>query len=127
MQQMIFRSLVGAVALLALSGVTAAPPSHYYTWHRHGFYGYEFEPTEFEREHGQAGPTLSYLYEGQRGGVYHLRQFNGRFIDMISCRLPCNTVHILNAQVDQDLELRPRTALWAAVQDMVNGQLEPSR
>lgn len=123
----ITRSVIGALALLAAVGAVAAPPGHYYTWHRQGFYGYEFEPTEFEREHGQPGPTLSYMYEGQRGGVYHLRQFNGRFIDAISCRAPCNTVHILNAQVDTDLALRPRTALWAAVQDMVNGQLEASR
>lgn len=106
---------------------TAAPTGHYYTWHRNGFYGYEFEQSEFAREHGQAAPVITYQFEGERAGVYHLRQFNGRFIDAISCRLPCDTVHIRNAQIDQDLPLRPQTALWAAVQDMVSGQLEVSK
>jgi hypothetical protein len=36
-------------------------------------------------------------------------------------------VHIRNAQIDQDLALRPQTALWAAVQDMARGQLEVSK
>lgn len=116
-----------AVPVATLEPAPPASPSHYYTWHRNGFYGYEFVQSEFGREHGQAPPAITYLYEGQRGDVFHLRQFNGRFIDSITCRLPCETVHIVNAQVDQDLALRPQTALWAAVRDMVSGQLEPTR
>jgi hypothetical protein len=111
----------------AVAPAAATPPGHYYTWHRNGFYGYEFEQSEFSREHGQAAPFITYQFEGERAGVYHLRQFNGRFIDAVTCTLPCDTVHIRNAQIDQDLPLRPQTALWAAVHDMVSGQLEVTR
>lgn len=116
----------GVVAASSL-GASAAPPAHYYSWHRGGFYGYEMVQSEFSREHGAAPPALTYWYEGQSGGVYHLRQFNGPYIDMIRCTAPCTTVRIINAQVDQGLAVRPDTALWAALQDMLAGQLEVHR
>lgn len=112
--------------MLPLSA-TAAPPDHYYAWHRNGAYGYELEQTEFAREHTPEAPTINYWYEGQVGGVYRLRQFNGAYVDMIRCAAPCTSVRIINAQVDKSLIVRPGTALWAAVEDMTHGRLDVHR
>lgn len=117
----------GLAALLPSIAAWSAPSDHYYSWHRGNAYGYELVQTEFAREHTTEPPSISYWYEGRRDGVYHLRQFNGPYIDMISCTAPCTSVRIVNAQVDKTLTLRPGTALWAAVQDMLAGQLQPAR
>jgi len=97
--------------------------AHYYAWQRGTTYGYELEQTEFEREHTAHPPSISYWYEGRQGTVYHLRQFNGVFVDIISCQSPCSSVHILNARVDKTMTVRQETALWAAIQDMLAGRL----
>jgi len=118
-------SPAAAVVAAPASAVAPSKPTHYYTWHRGHVYGYELEQSEFSREHGQAPPAITYTYEGQQAGVFHLRQFNGRFMDVVTCSAPCETVRITNAQIDGPLKLRPMTPLWAAIQDMLAGQLEP--
>lgn len=115
------------LAMAAFLAIPAGATDHYYTWHRGNAYGYELEQTEFSREHTATPPSISYWYEGRKDGVYRLRQFNGPYIDMIRCTAPCTTVRIINAQVDKMLPLRPGTALWGAVQDMLAGKLEPVR
>jgi hypothetical protein len=102
-------------------------PGHLYSWHRHGFYGYETIQSEFSREHGDPAPAVAYWYEGQHDGTYRLRQFNGRFVDVVTCTDPCETVTVLSSSARATIELRPDTPLWAAVQDMLHGQLELHR
>lgn len=113
----------------AASATPAEPthPTHYYTWHRGAFYGYELLQTEFAREHGAEPPAIRYTYGGRRDGVYHLRQFNGAYVDGVTCTAPCRDVHIVNAQIDKVIPLHRDTPLWAAVQDMLAGELQPER
>jgi hypothetical protein len=106
---------------------TAARPGHLYSWRRDGFYGYDLVQSEFSRERGEPPPALAYWYEGQRDGIYHLRQFNGRFVDLVTCADPCSDVTVLTASARTTIELRVDTPLWAVVQDMLHGELEVHR
>ena len=100
---------------------------HYYTWTDGDLYAYRLVQSEFAREHGAQAPSITYAFAGLgKDGVYRLTQMNGQYLDRVTCRAPCDTVTITGFD-RTTISLRQGTALWAAVQDMLAGQLKVSR
>jgi hypothetical protein len=109
----------------AAASSALAAPEHNWAYKQGDLYAYVSAAHADPAEGGEAEKPTMFRYLGMKDGTYVVAEVENGAVVVASCAPPCQEVRLRGQGLDQTLPLNPSSAVFAALTDAINGQLEP--